>query len=326
MPRHICFTAYSPEEVAERVRNDSEFRPTLGIIFSSTALNIPEMSTAVSLLGIPIFGCSTAGEILVSDDLPITEQSAVCWLADPDPSQYSVALFERANESAVKFGSRIGNWGTETFKNPAFIIAISGLKNDGEAIVKGIGAVCPPNTPLFGGIAGDDGNFAETYVFSHQGYSTDGAVVIVFDRSKVQIDGIACSGWVGVGTEMVITSSEENIVYTINDRPAARLFKEYLNLSDETLQKVGVTFPLLVTRPDGTEVLRAFLAVDTNKELSFLRVLFRRGRRCGSPARSGMRPSRNRSGNSRISMQEIGKPISSCSSPALHDTMPPVRW
>ena len=152
-----------------------------------------------------------------------------------------------------------------TFKDPAFIVGISGLKNDAETVVRGIKAICPKNTPIVGGLAGDDGNYTETYVFSDRGYSTDGAVAVVFDRSKVRVDGTTCSGWVGVGMDMVVTSSEGNVVHTINDRPATDIYKDYLNLNGEALQKLGVTFPLLARRPDGTEVIRTFLSVDTGR-------------------------------------------------------------
>ena len=61
---------------------------------------------------------------------------------------------------------------------------------------------------------------------------------------------------------MVITSSEGNVVHTINNRPPVELFKEYLHVSDGELQDMGISFPLLVVRPDGSEVLRTFLSID----------------------------------------------------------------
>jgi hypothetical protein len=61
---------------------------------------------------------------------------------------------------------------------------------------------------------------------------------------------------------MVITSSEGNVVRTINNRPVAELFKEYLQVGDENLHEMAVSFPLLVKRPDGSEILRTFSAVD----------------------------------------------------------------
>jgi hypothetical protein len=118
---------------------------------------------------------------------------------------------------------------------------------------------------IYGGLAGDDGLLKETFVFSHTGHSSDGAVVTVFDQSKVTVRGIATSGWTGVGAEMVITSSEGNIVYTINGRPALDVVREYLNVSDEEVLQIAVNFPLLIKRADGTEVLRTIFAADYNK-------------------------------------------------------------
>ena len=262
MSPSFCFSADSVREISERIRNFSDFHPTLGILFSSVALGIPGLASEISRAGFPVFGCSTSGEILKGEEDPVFEQSAVCCLLDIDPSVFSVALFEKHDESPFDFGKRIGAWGKERFACPAIIITMSGLKNDGEALIRGIESGCPQGTRIFGGIAGDDGKFLETYVFSHTGYSTDGAAVIVFDQSRVDVNGIATSGWAGVGEEMVITSSEGNIVRTINNHSAVKLFREYLQVSDKDLQEMGISFPLLVRRPDGSEVLRAFLAID----------------------------------------------------------------
>ncbi|PKL69806.1 MAG: hypothetical protein CVV30_00040 [Methanomicrobiales archaeon HGW-Methanomicrobiales-1] len=263
MSPSFCFSADSASEISERIRNFSDFRPTLGIIFSSVALGIPDLASEISRAGFPVFGCSTSGEILAGEEEnPVLEQSAVCCLFDIDPTVFSVALFEKNDISSFDFGSRIGSWGKEKFSRPAYIVTMSGLKNDGEALVRGIESVNPPGTRIFGGIAGDDGKFLETYVFSHTGYSADGAAVIVFDQSRVEVNGIATSGWTGVGGEMVITSSEGNIVRSINNRSPVEIFKEYLQVRDEDLQDMAVSFPLLVKRPDGSEILRTFLSIN----------------------------------------------------------------
>ncbi|MGD0079602.1 MAG: FIST N-terminal domain-containing protein [Methanoregula sp.] len=265
MPSHsFCFSADSTREISEGIRNFSDFHPTLGIIFSSVALGIPGLASQIASAGFPVFGCSTCGEILKGEEGegPVLEESAVCCLLDIDPSVFSVALFERRDESSFDFGKRIGAWGKKTFASPAFIVTMAGLKNDGEALVRGIESGSHPGTRIFGGLAGDDRKFSGTYVFSHTGWSGDGAAVIVLDRSRVEVNGIATSGWEGVGAEMVITASEGNVVRTINNRSPVELFKEYLHVNDEDLQDMGISFPLLVRRPDGSEVLRAFLAVD----------------------------------------------------------------
>lgn len=267
MARVLNFSAYSEDEILEKFNQNKDFIPTLGFIFSSVVLDIPLISAAFSERNLPIIGCSSAGEILPeSDGTVVHEQTAACCFLDPDPDFFSVRLFELEHNFEKELGTSIGEWGMDTFKEPAFILFISGIHTNSEPIVRGIKSVCPEKTPIFGGVAGDDGKFEETYVFTQNGYTTQGTVVIVFDRSKVQVDGIATSGWVGVGIEMTVTSSEGNTVYTINDRPATSIFKDYLNVSDEMLQQVGVIFPLLMKRPDGSEVLRAFLSVNKEKQ------------------------------------------------------------
>lgn len=266
MPNSASFSAYSVDELLQHYRQISAFRPTIGILFSSIALDIPKLVAAIGPEGIPVFGCSTAGEIHVEGDAdPFHDQSAVCCFMDFDPALFRISLFEREDDTSSTLGQRIGEWGSGQFSKPAFIIAIAGLKNDGEAIVRGIQEAAGKQVPLFGGMAGDDGQLKDTMVYSSDRISHDGAVVLVFDADKVDVVGIASSGWVGIGAEMMITSSEENVVNTINGRPATEVFKEYLNVKDDALQQLGINFPLQICRPDGTEVLRTFLSVDFSK-------------------------------------------------------------
>ncbi len=266
MLHHSSFAAYTPAQVRDQFQQIRDMQPTLGCVFSSTAIGIPELVSELASLNIPVFGCTTGGEILSGCDAPpVSDQSAVCCFIDPDPSLFSVMLFEKGALLEDELGRQIGRWGATLFDEPGFIIVISGLTNNAEAIVRGMEEICPPNTPVYGGIAADDGDFLETTVYTHQGSSTNGAAVIAFDRTKVIMDGLASSGWTGVGIDMVITSSEENTVYTINDRPATQVIREYLNVEDEALIRVGATFPLLLKMPDGSEVLRAFLSADHDR-------------------------------------------------------------
>ena len=261
-----CFVARSVQELKDGITTGVPFHPALALIFSSVKLGLPDLVQTIATIGIPVFGCSSAGEILVpSQSPPVYEQSAVCCLLDLPPSLFSLRLFDRKNEPGREFGQRIGRWGMEQFSKPAFILSIANLENNGEAIIRGIEAACPGGTVIYGGFAGDNSVPKKTSVFSSTGHSYDGAVVLVIDRSKVAVKGITSSGWTGVGAEMVITSSEGSFVYTINGRPALDVMLEYLNVSEKDLLPVAINFPLLLKRPDTTELLRTITAVDADK-------------------------------------------------------------
>ena len=240
MPRTACFTVYSADELVERYREIILFRPTLGIVFSSVALDIPALAASIRPLGIPVFGCSTAGEILAGkeDETPFNDTSAACCFLDIDPALFRVARFERNGDSSFALGERVGAWGSGQFSRPAFILTIAGLKNDGEALVRGITSAAGKPVPIFGGMAGDDARLEDTLVFTGDGVSHDGAVALVFGTDTVEVAGIASSGWVGIGAEMTITSSDGNTVYTIDNRPTTEVFREYLDVKDNDLPQM----------------------------------------------------------------------------------------
>ncbi len=257
------FAVQSVEELDENLGKSRCFSPTLAFLFTSPSLGIEECTGLIRSAGFPFFGCTTAGEILADDGhAPVYEQSAVCCLLDPPPSAFSVRLFDRAGGSSTGLGEQVGRWGSSLFERPAFILAVSGLTNDGEAIIRGMQGVLPEGTVIVGGLAGDDNAFEQTTAFSHQGLSHDGVVVLALDTSHIRLSSFTTSGWQGVGNEMLVTSSEGNVVKSIDGKLPVELVSEYLNIDKDDIIATALSFPMLVTRPDGSETLRTALSAD----------------------------------------------------------------
>jgi len=258
-----CFIAHSPDELLEGMSQKKAFAPTLAFVFGAVKLGLPDIARRLGSLDIPVFGSSSAGEIFArSGESQVSEQSSVCCLLDIPTDYFSVALFDRNNEEAVEFGQRIGKWGAGRFSHPAFIISIANLDNNGEEMIRGIEKACPVPAPIFGGFAGDTNVPKRPVVFTNNRFVTDGVVVLVVDFDKVSVHGVTTSGWTGIGVDLVITSSKDRIVYTINDRPALDVVEEYLTVTDDEILPLAINFPLLVKRPDGIQILRTIFAAD----------------------------------------------------------------
>jgi hypothetical protein len=86
------------------------------------------------------------------------------------------------------------------------------------------------------------------------------------DTEHVDMQGVATSGWVGLGKDLTITSARSNVVYSIDHEPALRVYKKYLNVRDEDLPAIGVEYPLLIKRGKGEFSLRAVMGVDRKQE------------------------------------------------------------
>lgn len=263
--RVASFYGESPYEIVAEINRSAIQNPSLGIIFSSISLGIPDLSHELIQYPFPLVGCSSSGEIrFTRESTPVSELSAVGVLMDPGPDSFRVSLFPRDGTDSSSLGMRVGRWGSEQFENPIFLILISGLKNNQEQIIRGIERSFPAPPPVYGGIAGDDGRFEETYVFLNGTCSSDGVAAIVLDSSVHEVSGLITSGWREVGVEKRITRSDENVVYTIDERPALDLYTEYLNLKEEDIPRISMDFPLIVKRRDGTMVIR--VPIDTDRE------------------------------------------------------------
>ena len=243
------------------------FKPTLAIVFLSVKQDREAISKLLNEKDIRIFGATTAGEFI---DGEIEEGSIVMMLLDMNPNYFKIEFLETSQETAFEDANKLGITGKETFSNPAFIIANSGVTLDGEPFVEGIlqgfgkNASLPDGeVTIFGGKAGDDMTLEATYVFTN-GKNNDSAIIaLIIDEDKIDVKGIATCGWKAIGTTKTVTKSEGNTVYTIDDKPALDTLMNYLGVE---IKKDGdkeiVTFlsswyyPLELERKNADPVIR----------------------------------------------------------------------
>ena len=243
------------------------YSPTIAVAFISIAQDREAICHLFEEQQIDIFGSTTAGEFT---DGEIGEESAAIMLLDLKKEHYRVVHVETGDEDTLKIAKSVGRQGLDTFSNPAFIIASGGISTDGEMIIRGIEQAVGPKVTIFGGLAGDDFKMSGTYVFTNGKYSINGLVAIILDEDRVNVKGLATSGWEPVGTVRTITKSEGNVVYTIDDQPALDVVIKYMGVNrnidewKDVIINVGSEFPMQLQRENAEPVIRAPLFA--NKE------------------------------------------------------------
>ena len=263
------FTISNIDEIHDKMEAQLEnnFKPNFAFVFATPKQGIHKIAKALSGYNIQIMGSSSGGNILV--DTPkkvIYEHSTVVTLVEMKPENYAYLCMERGDRSSFEFGMEIGSWGSGKFDNPSIIVIASGLSMNGQELVEGIMETAGKDISMFGGMAGDETKFEQNYVFSREQVLESGAIALAFDPRHVDMNGIATSGWVGLGKDLTITSSESNIVYSIDHEPALKVYKKYLSVQDSDLPAIGVEYPLLIKRDGDTYALRAVMGVDREKE------------------------------------------------------------
>jgi hypothetical protein len=252
-------------EVALAEVIDGAFKPTLAIAFCSINQDVKGICQSMDDKGIAVFGCTTNGEFIDEE----TEQGSwAILMMDLNPDYFQIYLEEYPNKNYREVGINIAQKAKSKFDRPAFLIGISHMEVDGEEILRGFEEVAGKDVNIFGGAAGDDYAFQETFVFTHRKMSNCGIVCLVLDESKVEVKGIATCGWKAIGTEKTVTKSEGNHVYTIEDIPVVDITARYGGLenispdNENLWVELGCNLPLQVQRENGDPVMRGGLRVD----------------------------------------------------------------
>ncbi len=141
-----------------------------------------------------------------------------------------------------------------------------GLHTNGEEFLHGIASI-NDKVVVTGGHAGDNGHFAQTYVFTKEHLFSKGAVGVTLNSTHLHVHTDYSFNWHPIGNELTITKAEGNRVYTINGRSAVETYAYYLGEDiAKGLPGIGVEFPLIVNR-NGSNISRACIAKEEDGSL-----------------------------------------------------------
>ena len=242
-----------------------EFRPTLAIVFTSLKYDLKELNELFVEQGIDLLGCTTAGEIV---DSHLVEDSVVVLLMDMDRDHYSIQTKDYGVDEVYDRSFEIGSFAKFKFENPGMVILSGGIKVNADKIISGIKSGVDKEIPMYGGLAADGLAMTKTIVFSNNFISYNGLAALIIDTDKIEVQGLATSGWEALGGVKTITKSEDNILYTINGEPALDVFLKHFGFDEnpetkrEQLMSIQTNYPLQIIREDGQVVLRSPVVVD----------------------------------------------------------------
>jgi hypothetical protein len=233
------------------------FKPTLAIVFISIKQDREAVCDILHNNGIDIIGATSSGEFIDGHE---SEGEIVMILLDINRNNYSI-LYEDIGERSLKDAtSNMVQDAFKTFETPAFILITTLLTSDGrlldgEGMVKFIENLAGPDITMFGGMAGDDLSFSGTWIFTRDKSTDYGMAALVLNEAKIELHGLAFSGWKPMGISRIVTKSEGNLIYSIDNRPALEMYLHLLgqeiSSSDDQIDffdKIGVHYPFQIER------------------------------------------------------------------------------
>ncbi len=241
------------------------FKPTLAVVFLSVMNEIEAVSSLLNKHGITFFGATTFAEFSEQD---AENKGIAVLLLDIDPAYFKIVLKDNGEGSGYEIGCYIGETGKKSFANPGFIISSANYKIHGSLIIKGMIEKAGEDVIIVGGKAGELINL-EGKVFTNTQSSDNAVIALILDQDKVNLKGMAVSGWKPAGTEKKITRCIGLWVHTIDDQPAFDIVKKFLGtdiLEDENkigIVKLNIIYPLQLYREGGSPYMLPILFANT---------------------------------------------------------------
>ncbi|MCE5317789.1 MAG: FIST C-terminal domain-containing protein [Parachlamydia sp.] len=207
-------------------------KPQAGLLFASIGYDFAFLTEQIRRRypGIQIAGCSSFGEI--SSKKKVAGNSVALLLLDSDAVEIHTAFAKEIsqNEKAAVAGA-IKEALPENHKLPSLCLLFAdGLTSNITDVINGVAeGVGNPALVIGGGGACDDWKFQKVFVFHADQVASNAASMMLLSEP------LKCSIAVRHGhtpfpfkTRSVITHSEKNILYTIDNMPALDFYKLHL--------------------------------------------------------------------------------------------------
>lgn len=204
--------------------------------------------------------CSTAGEILgnsIADESINT--TAIAFVSTKvKVNQVSIKRAEETYQAGIRL---IGELASDDL---VYVLVISdGHIANGSELTRALSEKIHPNVAITGGLAGDGPNFQSTLVGLNNPPSEGNIVAIGFYGKNLKVGHAAKGGWDPFGPERLVTKSDSNILYELDNQSALDLYKTYLGDLAADLPGSALLFPLgLKIDDESSSLVRTILGVD----------------------------------------------------------------
>lgn len=246
-------------------------KAALVVFFCSSRFDLDALAHEINARfhGIPVIGCTTAGEIgpagyhsgtLSGFSIPARGFTAATTCIDGLEDFDDIC----ARETTATLLHAVDGRPEHSF---AFLLA-DGLCGKEERLTfllqRALGDVA-----LVGGSAGDDERFASTQVFADGRFGTDRAVLATVTTSR-PFTVFRSSHFVAASEPLVVTEADPAIrlVREINGRPAAEEYARVTGLSRAELDSLHFAAAPLVVRIDGSEYVRSISSANADGSLT----------------------------------------------------------
>lgn len=258
------------QSALQQATNDG-FIPTLAIVFISIKQDRKTVCELLKAKGVDVFGATSCGEFINDHQ---SEGEIVMLLLDVSRDYFTMVIEDVESTDVDRAASLLAKKALHRFKAPTFLLTCSGVYGDGQyfdgdTLVKTLVRELGDDCVFFGGMAGDDWNIMNSYIFTGQKESGHGIAALIFDGAKISLHGMAIHGWKPLGIARRVTKSAGNKIYSIDGKSAVDMYLKYLGMTEKTgdesfdiFKDLSIHFPFIAKREDGETIIKSPRSID----------------------------------------------------------------
>ena len=120
-------------------------------------------------------------------------------------------------------------------------------------------------------MCGDSERFEKTLAAYNENPKQGEIVAIGFYSETLEVTFSIYGGWTPFGPERIVTKSEGNVMFELDNQPALDLYKKYLGDKAKDLPAAALLYPLNVkSKEEKQNIVRSILNIDEEKNAMIL--------------------------------------------------------
>ena len=255
------------------------FTPTVAVVFISVKQDREAVRQLFKNNNIEVFGATSCGEFTNGKE---TKGEAGILLLEMPKTYYKI-LFQPIGQGNIQDAvSQLAEKAQNIFSNPSLIVCATGLNEkgaffNGDEFVTRLEESLGPEKLFFGGLAGDDWNLKGTYIFTQNEETDDGISALVLNAERIELKGMAITGWKPMGIARRVTKSKEHLLLEIDGKPAVDMYLKYLGRTDleekegyDVLRELSFEYPFIVERENNETILKSPMKINLEENGLFM--------------------------------------------------------
>lgn len=215
-----------------------------------------------------VFG-STSGDITANY---VDDESITATAIEFEKSNFEIKTSNvlHTDLDSFKTGKDLVNQFTKKGLKHIFVVAEGSFIN-GSQLTKGLNAATNHNLLITGGLCGDAARFQKTLASYNENPKPGEIVAIGFYGDTFEASFAIHGGWTPFGPERIVTKSDSNVLYELDNLPALDLYKKYLGDKSKELPGAALLYPLNVkSENEEQSFVRTILNIDEEKNTMIL--------------------------------------------------------